>query len=432
MLSTLGIVLFSRLALVWIGSLAPRLPRFAAEALALTAASSIVAQPLSASLFSQVSLVAPLANVAAAPLFPLVCAGGLVAALAAVALPSVGAPLVATAALAAEALCAVVRACAGLPFASVPVVLPLGAAFACLLVAVGALWAWWPRPSVRLAGVACALAGAAFVAAVFVLPRLAGTEIIMLDVGQGDAFLLRSGGATVLVDTGNQDRLLREGLARHGVYRLDAVVVTHGDDDHCGSLASLKGIVAVERVLLARDALACSCAACTGLRSSAAAVAGEGGVEGLGQGDALQVGAFALDVVWPDSFACEGGNADSVCLLVGADVDDDGRTDWTALFTGDAEHEQLETLVDVGLLGQVDVLKVGHHGSKNALTPELARTLSPRLALVSVGARNRYGHPAQKTLAELEEVGARIERTDEAGDVSCKLEAEGIAVSTLR
>ncbi|CBL03390.1 hypothetical protein [Gordonibacter pamelaeae] len=69
---------------------------------------------------------------------------------------------------------------------------------------------------------------------------------------------------------------------------------------------------------------------------------------------------------------------------------------------------------------------------KNALTPELAAALSPRIALVSAGAGNRYGHPADKTLRELADAGAQIWRTDEAGDVSCKSTAQGIAVASLR
>ena len=431
-LSTLGIVLFAGLASAWIGRLAPRLPRFAAEALALTAASSVLAQPLSAALFSQAPLVSPLANVLAAPLFPLACAGGLVGAVASLAAPPAGVPLLALAALASEALCAAARACASLPGASVPVDLPIVPALAGAAVLAAVLWVLWPAPSPRAAALAAAGAAAAALAFAVVAPRLAGDEIVMLDVGQGDAFVVRSGGAAVLVDTGNQERLLREALARHAVFRLDAVVVTHGDDDHMGALASLKGVVQVDRVLVAADALACSCGACARLRGDAATLVGEGAVQGLAQGDGLRVGAFDLEVVWPARFADEGGNADSLCLLARAGADGDGAPDWTALFAGDAEHEQLAALEGQGLVGRVDVLKVGHHGSKNALTPELAAALSPRIALVSVGAGNRYGHPADKTLRELADAGAQVWRTDEAGDVSCKSTAQGIAVAALR
>ncbi|RDB62319.1 DNA internalization-related competence protein ComEC/Rec2 [Gordonibacter sp. 28C] len=430
-LSTLGIVLFAGLAAAWIGRLAPRLPRFAAEAVGLTVASSVLAQPLSAALFSQVPLVAPLANVAAAPLFPLACAGGLAATVAALAVPPAGPPLLAAAAFAAEGLCSVARLCAGLPHASVPVDVPVVPALACAAVLAALLWAVWPAPNPRAAALVAGAALAAALAGAVVVPRLAGDEIIMLDVGQGDAFVVRSEGAAVLVDTGNQDRLLREALARHAVYRLDAVVVTHGDDDHMGSLASLKGVVQVERVLLAGDALSCPCEACANLRSDAAVLVGDEGVLGLAQGDELRVGAFSLDVVWPRAFVDEGGNADSVCLLARADPDGDGTPDWTALFTGDAEHEQLAAMEEQGLVGRVDILKVGHHGSKNALTPELAAALSPRIALVSAGAGNRYGHPADKTLQELADAGAQVRRTDEEGDVSCKLSAQGIVVKAL-
>ena len=144
------------------------------------------------------------------------------------------------------------------------------------------------------------------------------------------------------------------------------------------------------------------------------------------------MGAFDLEAVWPARFADGGGNADSLCLLARADADGDGAADWTALLAGDAEHEQLAAMEEQGLVGRVDVLKVGHHGSKNALTPELAAALSPRIALVSAGAGNRYGHPADKTLRELADAGAQIWRTDEAGDVSCKSTAQGIAVASLR
>ena len=431
-LSTLGILLFADLAMSWISRCIPRAPRFAVEAFSLTLASGVVVQPISAALFSQMSIVSPLANILVAPLLPLVCGGGLIAALATVVAPAAGEVLLQAASLGADALCAIVRVCASIPYASVPVSLSFEVGFALASVSSVLLWLCWPRfrpRTILLSGIGAATF---FVICVFVMPRFAGDEIVMLDVGQGDAFLVRSGGVAMLVDTGNQDALLREALARHGVFRLDAIVISHGDDDHCGSLASLAGVVRVDRVLVARDALACGCESCGKLRASAEQLVGKENVQGVSLGDELKAGAFDLRVVWPKSFSDEGGNADSVCLLAQVDFDADGKADWDALFTGDAESEQLSDLLDAELVSAVDVFKVGHHGSKKSLTPELLERLSPRLALVSVGASNRYGHPARETIDALENAGCRVARTDEAGDVSCKLSSSGMSIEALR
>lgn len=431
-LSTLGIVLFAGLGTAWLARLFPRLPRFVGEALALTGASSILATPLSAAMFSQVPLASPIANAVVAPLFAPVCSVGLAAVLAAVSAPAASGFLLTFACGGAEAMVRAVTALACIPHASVPASLPVPAALALSAAMAVALWVVWPTPRKRALAVACALCACAFAACALVLPRLAGDEIVMLDVGQGDAFLIRSRGAAVLVDTGNQEGLLREALARHGVMRLDAVVVTHGDDDHKGALGSLAGVVEVGRVLVANDALSCGCASCEDLVEDAAKLVGADGVQGLSKGDGLDVGAFGLEVVWPDRFADEGGNADSLCLAAKADVDGDGAADWSALFVGDAEREQLGRLVEEGAVGHVDIYKVGHHGSKNALDDKTAAALSPSIALVSAGENNRYGHPAPETIGLLEAAGASVFRTDLQGDVSCKLGPDRIEVRTLR
>ncbi len=431
-LSTLGIVVFSRLFTAWIARIPLPLPQSACEALSLTGASSVMATPLSAALFAQLPLIAPLANVVVAPLFPLVCTFGLVATLGSVVFPPAASFLIPAAAAATGAFTQVVQALAGVPYASIPFTLPLSGALAFTIVVAAALWMCWPKPRLRTAIGAGVTLACLSLSLIVLVPRLTADEIIMLDVGQGDAFIIRSEGATVLIDTGNKEQLLREALARHGIVRLDAVIITHGDDDHKGALISLRGVVKVDRVLLANDALSCSCDACDDLRVDACTLVGESHVEGLKVGDTLEVGVFALEVVWPHRFSDEGGNADSLCLGVQADVDADGQGDWSALFVGDAERDQLAELVQSSAIGAVDIYKVGHHGSKNALDEQLAAALSPRIALVSVGVHNRYGHPAPATIETLEAAGATILRTDTAGDVSCKMEADRIVVETLR
>lgn len=440
-LSTLGIVLFGSLFDAWIAHAAPRVPSFVREALSLTCSSSLLATPVSAALFSQLPVVSPLANMATGPLFGPVCTIGIVCTAGGVALPGGSSVLVQAACGAAYALRVVVHAVASIPYASVPVTLGMGAALALAAISAGLLWFWWPRPKDarprasamrRCAfGIGAVLCGAIALLSI-VGPARFTTELVALDVGQGDAILLRSEGKTMLIDTGNQDTLLREALARHHVTHLDALLITHPDDDHMGSLPSLRGVVQVDRVLVANDALTCSCTSCAKLRASATQLVGEQALEGIQVQDVVALGAYNLTCVWPRTYTDEGGNADSVCLLADTDLDRNGEREWRALLVGDAEHDQLQTLLASDAVGSVDVYKVGHHGSKNALTLEQAQALAPSISLVSVGAYNRYGHPAANTIEALEAAGSQILRTDEHGDVVCKFTEERINVKCLR
>ncbi len=435
--STLGIVLFASLMASWLNPRSGpagrprRLARLVAEPLGLTLAANAATLLPSAALFSQLPLIAPLSNIVATPLFSLGCVAGLAAAAISCAVPAAAPLLIGAASAAAWPLSAACAALASVPYASVPAALPAAPMVALSAAGCAALWLAWPRLRMRTVVALSAAVAAAMAFAIAVAPAFQGDRITMLDVGQGDAFLVRSGAAAVLIDTGNQDALLREALGREGVYRLDAVVVTHPDDDHCASLRALGNVVEVGAVYTAADGLECPCERCEGLRADAASVAAQG-LQGLEAGDRLQAGRFSLEVIWPRAFADEGGNADSLCLRAALDADQDGTADWTALFCGDAEAEQLQELIDDGALGAVDVLKVGHHGSRAGLTDGVAQALSPRIALVSVGARNRYGHPAPETLSRLETVGATVFRTDQHGTVDVRLSTGSVAVGTQR
>lgn len=428
--STAAIVLLAPLLRSWARTALPRAPRTLADGIALTGAASVGSTPLSAAVFSQVPLVSLPANLVAAPLFSAACALGLGGALLAVACPPLAPWALAPALPFAEALLFAARMFASAPFACVPASVSVPAAVAASLAIGGALWAAWPQPSRRMLAVGAATCASCLAALAVALPWASGDEIVALDVGQGDAVLVRSAGSAVLVDTGTEDARLLSALARHGVLRLDAVVVTHPDDDHCGSLPALSRAVEVDRVIVAGDLLDCACDACAGLRETASQAASE--TVGLDVGDVVSVGRFALRAIWPDGFSDEGGNADSLCFAVGYDVDGDGAGEWNALLVGDAEDEQLRELVGSGRVGDVDVYKVGHHGSAAAISPETAALIQPEIAIVSVGAGNRYGHPSPDALAALEGVGCEVLRTDERGDVSLRFSAERIDVATMR
>ena len=419
--ATAGIILFAGLFGAWVRTWFPRLPRQVASSFAMTLSANLLSAGLSAAEFSMVPLASPLSNLVAVPLLSAVCCLGLVAGLAAAAVPAAAGAVLAVPLAGSQVLCWVVDALAGIPYASIPVSAEAGVAVALSVAAAATLWWFWPRVS-RIAA-ACVLAGVVVFAVVVgvVGPATCGTQVVALDVGQGDAILLRSQGRAVLVDTGTNDQQLLQALAKQGVQRLDAVIITHPDDDHCGSLPALKGVVGIGQVCLSAPTFTCACSKCGQLVETAQQLVGEANVVALSKGSTLTCGNFAMQVVWPSEFHDSGGNADSLCLLARADVDADGTADQTVFLCGDAERETLQTLVDEGVLGQVNVYKVGHHGSAKALTAKLAETLSPQVALISVGENNRYGHPTKAALSALEGVHARVLRTDTEGSVVCTL-----------
>lgn len=146
-------------------------------------------------------------------------------------------------------------------------------------------------------------------------------------------------------------------------------------------------------------------------------------------GTTLRAGRFSLSIIAPQ----DGGtseNEDSLVGLLEFDEDGDGNAEARGLLTGDAESEALERVVSQ--VGDIDFLKVAHHGSKGGLTGEQLAELSPEIALISVGADNKYGHPSTKTVKMLEDHGARIYRTDKQGAISVSFSGTGMHVTPER
>lgn len=438
-LSTLGIVVFCPLVQAWVEKTPLARVSFVAESLSLTVSASALSQLFACSLFAQLPAIAPVANVLAAPLLPLVCASGLVACVFALAFPIAREVAFTVPLLLARILNALTQLLACIPYSSVP--FDIDALSALLVSAVLAMLAWrsWPMPAARAGKKALSgkTVGAISVIAGVLLAASLGyafcwsnrDAIVMLDVGQGDSFLIASRGATLLIDTGNQDAQLLRGLSHNRIAHIDSVLITHSDDDHCGSLDALQRAVDVDRVIVAEDMIDCEAASPVNLMAQARLTSRE--TVGVHWKDTFRVGAFLVRVVWPHRFHDDGGNADSLCVLLEYDGDEDGSTDCRALFTGDAEIDQLQEMIDSGDVGHVDLLKTGHHGSKNAMTREQVEVLQPQVALIGVGANNRYGHPSPEILDMLGQVGCSVYRSDENGEVSCTLGPFGISVASM-
>jgi competence protein ComEC len=240
--------------------------------------------------------------------------------------------------------------------------------------------------------------------------------VTALDIGQGDAILLRSpDGGTALVDTGppGTPAPVLDALRRAGVARLDLLAITHDQRDHSGAAAEILSEVPVGRFLTPVAAPAAERAA---RRAGVTVVR-------VGRGDRLRIGGWDVEVLWPrrgDPAPADPNDASLVAVARAPGV--------TALLTGDAESGVLARLSPP----PVDILKVSHHGSADpGLEPLLAR-LRPRVALVSVGNGNRYGHPDPATLQVLASAGVATVRTDRSGSITARGADGAVAVERER
>jgi len=282
------------------------------------------------------------------------------------------------------------------------------------------------------------LLGAVSVALVFAVrpPHRAVWEITWLDVGQGDAIVIRFPDATTwLVDAGPADpfgdaglRVVLPWLRRRGIGRIERLVTTHPDLDHVGGAASVVRGVRVE-TWSSGGAIATGEA-----YLSLLAARGRWGpprAERLEAGDRFERAGVAIDVLHPspgwvsrDPFAGRvNANEGSIVLLM-------RRGRCRALLTGDLGRPGEKALVDaLGDSLRAELLHVGHHGSRHSSTAPFLARVGPRYAVASVGRTNRHGHPHPDVLGRLGVAGARIWRTDRMGEVTARCGPNGWRVS---
>lgn len=248
--------------------------------------------------------------------------------------------------------------------------------------------------------------GCALIVIILVLlPATITSKVTVLDVGQGDALMISEpSGARVLVDGGPKEDLY-EDLLQMGVGHFSAVVVSHAHSDHYAGLMELPNHMTVDQLIypMAQSdhedmqrlikQYQGQGAACTPLEA----------------GQKLRIGAISFSALWPDSNSTTDENNNSLVLLGQV-----GSLD--VLLTGDIESET-ETLISKNFTREVDVLKVPHHGSPTSSTSAFLSAFPARVATVSAGEWNAFGHPAPDVISRLVDHDMQVFQTNKTGAV---------------
>jgi len=416
------------------------------ELMVLTLALQIGMLPLMARDFHRITLAAPFANLAAVPLTGIVVPLGFLTLGSAVLFPGLAKLLTVPLASITLALLHIVHWFARLSKWSYRIPGPhswivIAFFIFALLLAATLRFAhpWQRRIASGLGGglLACSLLIALFpFSPVWSAEKL---EMSVLDVGQGDSlFVVSPRGKTMLIDgggafggfAGQSGRGIDPGeeavsayLWSRGFQKLDVVALTHAHQDHLGGLTAILENFRVGRLWIGREV-------------SSPALAK---LEQMARGRKIPIehetraNRFAWDDVegkffWPDTASADPSagakNDDSLVLRL-------RYQERAVLLPGDAEKEaEREMLSESGQDSlRAEVLKIGHHGSRNSTTPEFLAAVKPRLAIISVGEDNPYGHPNAELLERLARAGVRVLRTDRDGAVHILMDGRGLEVS---
>ena len=375
-----------------------------AEASAVATGAAIAVIPVQAAAFGTLSLLQVPANAVIAPLYGATTVVAIMAGLLGW-FPPVATALHASGQFVPAAFIGLVELLARMPGATIAVHAPALAWIGWYLLVGGLVWALSQRESDALGGAGGGLPTIRLALAVVAIglwmlaltPREHSPSVTILDVGQGLAILVRDGDAAVLIDAGPPDGAVLAALARAGQSRpLDAVVITHADADHAGGLAAVRSRIGATRTL-APDGVS-------------------PGAERIDIGDRIRLGPqTTIEALWPPvttlPYALASENDRALVLLVTIGT---RRILLPADIEAPAEHWLARSGQDL----RADVIVVGHHGSKSSSTPELLAAVEPRAAVISVGARNSYGHPNAEVVARY--AAMPLYRTDEVGEVTVR------------
>lgn len=231
-------------------------------------------------------------------------------------------------------------------------------------------------------------------------------RIIFCDVGQGDGIIITYKNTQMLVDTGSGNKKMLQCLANFIPFwdkKIEAIVVTHWDDDHAGGLGDIQRSYKIGDIY-------------SGSRPAGSFDQINYSIN-LVQNDLIKMGLISYEVLSPETNEENGGLDNNEMSVVGLLSYKDKKF----LLTGDAPDD-VEKKIAWRILQNrndktIDVLKVSHHGSDTATSEDLLKVIKPQIAVISVGKNNKFGHPKDQVLKKLESYGVTIKMTDIQGNI---------------
>lgn len=246
--------------------------------------------------------------------------------------------------------------------------------------------------------------------------------VTFLDVGQGDASVLQCGGQTMMIDGGKAkaSSYIYSWLKKNQISYLDVMVATHTDADHIGGLPGALNYAKVGTAY---------CPVTSGTTKTFQSFVKYLKKQGKSitvpeAGDEFSLGGAQVRILGPTDPQAEGNNSSIVLKVTFGDT--------SFLFTGDAEREEEQELLESGYDLESTVLKVGHHGSDTSTSYLFLRTVNPQYAVISVGADNTYGHPTEAVLSRLRDADVKTCRTDLQGTITAVSDGKKVTFQTER
>ena len=255
------------------------------------------------------------------------------------------------------------------------------------------------------------------------IPENSNFEVHFIDVGQADSALIECDGETMMIDGGNvaDSNVVAAYLKKEDVTELNYVVCSHAHEDHVGGLSGALSVTKADNIYAPKTE------ANTKAYKNFKKKAKEQNVETKhpNVGDEIQLGSSTVEFLGPVDENGKDLNSTSIVLKITY-----GNTSF--LFTGDAESDEEEEILNSGADLKSTVLKVGHRGSRTSTSYPFLREVMPQYAVISVEKGNSYGHPNEETLSKISDAGLEVYRTDESGDIVMTSDGNSINIVTAK